>query len=87
MIDLFNHAGVRVFISSLNTDINWATISTWLVIAVILSMVGGALGGMMIAGKDLGFKFAAIIGSLFAPAGVIPTLILGLLLLNFLGNY
>jgi hypothetical protein len=50
-------------------------------------MIGGALGGMMIAGKDLGFKFAAIIGSLFAPAGVIPALILGLLLLNFLGNY
>jgi hypothetical protein len=51
MIDPFNDPGVRVFISSLNTDINWATISTWLVIAVILSMIGGALGVMMIAGN------------------------------------
>jgi hypothetical protein len=87
MPDIINNLALREFLHSLNTDINLTTGLTWLVIAVIISMIGGAIGGMILAGKDLGYKFAATIGSLFAPAGVIPVLILGLLVLNFLANY
>jgi hypothetical protein len=42
---------------------------------------------MLLAGKDIGYQFSATIGSLFAPAGIIPALILGLFILNFLANY
>lgn len=86
MFDFVNNPAFRDFVDSLNTDLNFTTVLAWLAIAVILSMVGGAIGGMILAGKDLGYKFSATIGSLFAPAGVIPTLILGLLILTFLGN-
>ncbi|MBE9058627.1 hypothetical protein [Sphaerospermopsis sp. LEGE 08334] len=86
MCDFVNNPAFRDFVDSLNTDLNFTTALAWLAIAVILSMVGGAIGGMILAGKDLGYKFSATIGSLFAPAGVIPTLILGLLILTFLGN-
>ena len=86
MFDFINCPEFRDFIYSLNTNLNFTTALAWLAIAVILSMVGGAIGGMILAGKDLGYKFSATIGSLFAPAGVIPTLILGLLILNLLGN-
>jgi hypothetical protein len=86
MFDFVNNPAFRDFVDSLNTDLNFTTALAWLAIAVILSMVGGAIGGMILAGKDLGYKFSATIGSLFAPAGVIPTLILGLLILTFLGN-
>lgn len=86
MFDFVNNPALRDFVYSLNTDLNFTTALAWLAIAVILSMVGGAIGGMMLAGKDLGYKFSATIGSLFAPAGVIPTVILGLLMLNILGN-
>ncbi|QYX32179.1 hypothetical protein [Sphaerospermopsis torques-reginae] len=86
MFDFVNNPALRDFVYSLNTDLNFTTALAWLAIAVILSMVGGAIGGMILAGKDLGYKFSATIGSLFAPAGVIPTLILGLLILNILGN-
>ncbi|BAZ82080.1 MAG: hypothetical protein ACKPEO_07525 [Sphaerospermopsis kisseleviana] len=86
MFDFINNPEFRDFLYSLNTNLNFTTALAWLAIAVILSMVGGAIGGMILAGKDLGYKFSATIGSLFAPAGVIPTLILGLLILNLLGN-
>jgi ABC-type sugar transport system permease subunit len=67
--------------------IKFTTGFTWLIIAVILSMIGGAIGGIILAGKDIGYKFAAIIGSLFAPVGVVPAVILGLFILNLLANY
>ena len=75
------------FLYSLNTELNFTTGFTWLIIAVILSMIGGAIGGIILAGKDIGYKFAAIIGSLFAPVGVVPAVILGLFILNLLANY
>ncbi|PMB42857.1 hypothetical protein CEN41_14265 [Fischerella thermalis CCMEE 5330] len=64
-------------------DINLLTGLIWLIIATGLSVVGGAIGGILLAGEELGYEFAATIGGLFAPAGVIPAMVLGLLLLNF----
>ena len=49
-------------------------------------MIGGAVGGMLLAGEELGYNFAAILGGLFGPAGVIPGAILGLIVLNLLSN-
>lgn len=54
----------------------------WLLIAIIISGIGGAIGGMLLAGKDLGYQLAAIIGSLFGPAGVIPVAAIGLVVLK-----
>jgi len=87
MLEIFHDPRLRDFVISLNHEINLTTGFVWVAIAVLLSMVGGAIGGMVLAGKDLGYKFAAIIGSLFAPAGMIPAVIIGLLMLSFLTNY
>jgi hypothetical protein len=67
-------------------DINPMTGVVWLLIATALSMVGGAIGGMFLAGKDIGYEFSALLGGLFAPAGVIPAILLGLFILNLLTN-
>ena len=76
------------FLSSLlSGDINLITSLVWLVIAAGLSMVGGAIGGILLAGKDLGYELAAMTGGLLGPAGVIPAIFLGLLILNLLNNY
>jgi hypothetical protein len=65
MFNLINNPEFRDFLYSLNTyPLNFTTVLAWLAIAVILSMVGGAVGGMILAGKDLGYKFSATIGSL-----------------------
>jgi ABC-type sugar transport system permease subunit len=87
MFEILHDPAWRDFFTELNCCINLTTAIIWSAIAIILSMIGGAIGGMMLAGKDLGYKFAAIIGSLFAPAGMIPAIILGLLMLNFLADY
>lgn len=76
------------FLSSLlSGDINLITSLVWLAIAAGLSIVGGAIGGVLLAGKDLGYELAAMTGGLLGPAGVIPAIFLGLLLLNLLNNY
>ena len=87
MFELVNDPVFLKFLHSLNTELNLTTGFTWLIIAVILSMIGGAIGVIILAGKDIGYQFAAIIGSLFAPAGVIPAVILGLFILNLLANH
>ncbi|GAX43775.1 hypothetical protein NIES4075_47900 [Tolypothrix sp. NIES-4075] len=75
------------FLSSLlSGDINLITSLVWLAIAAGLSIVGGAIGGVLLAGKDLGYELAAMTGGLLGPAGVIPTIFLGLLILNLLNN-
>ena len=88
MRDILTSPNVINFITSLaDGDLNIATELVWLIIAVVLSMVGGAIGGMLLAGKDIGYQFSAMLGALFAPAGVIPAILLGLTALNFLTNY
>jgi hypothetical protein len=76
------------FLSSLlSGDINLITSLVWLVIAAGLSIVGGAIGGILLAGKDLGYELAAMTGGLLGPAGVIPAVFIGLVLLNYLNNF
>lgn len=75
---------VAIFLSG---ELNLTTALLWVAVATALSMVSGAIGGMLLAGRHIGYEVAAIIGSLFAPAGVIPAVILGLAVLNWLQNY
>ncbi len=53
-----------------------------LIIAALISMIGGAIGGMLLAGKDLGYQLSAMMGGLLGPAGVLPVALIGLVLLK-----
>lgn len=64
-------------------EIGWLTGLFWLAVATAFSMIGGAIGGMLLAGKDLGYQLAAMIGGLFGPLGVIPSVAIGLVVLKF----
>ncbi len=75
------------FLTSLASgNLNIATVIVWVLIATVLSMLGGAIGGILLAGKDIGYKLSAILGGLFGPAGVIPAILVGLAVLNLLTN-
>ncbi|MEH2364026.1 hypothetical protein [Nostoc sp.] len=88
MRDILTTPNVINFLTSLaEGDLNIATELVWMIIATALSMIGGAIGGMLLAGKDIGYQFSAMLGALFAPAGVIPAILLGLVVLNWLTNY
>lgn len=69
--------------SFLAGQITPATGLVWLAVAVAFSILGGAIGGVALAGKDLGNQLVAMIGGLFGPAAVIPATLLGLLVLHF----
>ncbi len=87
MIEILSNSQLTDFITILaRGDINIITAFVWVLIATVLSMIGGAIGGMLLAGKDIGYDFSAILGGLFGPTGVIPAILLGLLVLNFWKN-
>ncbi|WP_041555190.1 hypothetical protein [Nostoc sp. PCC 7524] len=88
MSEFFNNPSVRELLTNMVTgDVTLVTVLLWLVVATIISMIGGAIGGIILAGKDIGYMFSATIGALFAPAGVIPTILLGFALLNLISNF
>ncbi|WP_017656011.1 hypothetical protein [Fortiea contorta] len=75
------------FLKSLASgDLNILTEIVWVLIATILSLIGGAIGGMLLARKDIGYEFSATLGALLAPAAVIPAILLGLFVLSLLSN-
>ena len=83
MTNILTNPIVHDFLSSFAVgDINLITGLVWLGIAAALSVVGGAIGGILLAGKDLGYELAAMIGGLFGPAGVIPAVLVGLVILK-----
>jgi hypothetical protein len=88
MAEILNIQIVNDLLTSLLAgDLNTITIFLWVLVATVLSLIGGAIGGMLLASKDIGYQLSAILGALFAPAGVIPAILLGLAVLNFLANY
>jgi hypothetical protein len=85
MEEIINDPLINKLITSLAaSEVNFATGFVWIVVATIISMAGGAIGGLIIARKDLGYELSAILGGFFGPAGVIPTMLLGLAILNIL---
>ncbi|MBD2302016.1 hypothetical protein H6G80_11380 [Nostoc sp. FACHB-87] len=88
MSELLSNFSVSDFLTSMvSSDINIVTGFLWLIIATVISMIGGAIGGMILAGKDIGYSFSAMLGALFAPAGAVPAILLGFALLTLLNKY
>ncbi|MGK7956286.1 MAG: hypothetical protein AB4063_13710 [Crocosphaera sp.] len=79
-----NNPGIQDFFSNLMAgEITLITGIFWVLFAGLISMIAGAIGGILLAGKDIGYELAAILGSLFGPAGVLPVAAIGLVVLKF----
>lgn len=57
------------------------TIVIWTVLALILSVAGGAAAGLKLAGESLGNELAALMGGMFGPTGAVPGILVGLVVL------
>ena len=78
-----SNPGIQDFFTNLVTgEITLITGIFWLLFAGFVSMISGAIGGILLAGKDIGYELAAILGSLFGPAGVVPVAAIGLVVLK-----
>jgi hypothetical protein len=60
------------------------TIILWTLLAIALSIAGGALAGMTLGAKDLGKSLAAMMGALYGPLAAGPGILVGLLILTFI---
>lgn len=72
------------FINLMRGEITLATGLFWLMIAAVISVISGAIGGILLAGRDIGYQLSAMMGSLLGPAGVIPAIAIGLILLKLI---
>jgi len=64
--------------------LNTAAILVWTVVSILLSVAAGAVSGMVLAGKDLGFSLAALMGAMFGPVAAAPGVLAALIVLAFL---
>ena len=60
------------------------TFAIWVVLALLLSLAGGALAGIKLAGNDLGNELAAMMGAMFGPTAAVPGIVVGLIVLALL---
>ena len=84
MHEILNDPLVQAFIQDfVSQKITIATGIVWLLIAIAFSILGGALGGVVMASKYLGPRLSAMIGGLYGPAAIIPAATVGLALIGF----
>jgi hypothetical protein len=60
------------------------TIAIWTCCAFVVATLGGAVAGIVLAGKDLGNDLAGAMGAMFGPTGAVPGVLLGLIILAML---
>jgi hypothetical protein len=60
------------------------TIFVWTCCGFVVATLGGALAGILLAGKDLGNELAGAMGAMFGPTGAVPGVLLGLIILALL---
>lgn len=65
-------------------SLNVTAIVVWTLLAAVLAIAGGALAGIVLAGKDLGNQLAALMGGMFGPVAVVPGVLLGLIVLKLI---
>lgn len=65
-------------------QIGFGSAALWIVVAFVVSMLGGAIAGVRLAGKDLGNELAAMMGAMFGPTAVVPAVLVGLAVLFLL---
>lgn len=64
-----------------NGQLSALTIVIWTGAALVLSIAGGALMGIKLAGQSLGNDLAALMGAMFGPTGAVPGVLAGLVIL------
>ncbi len=65
-------------------QISWLTGTIWYVIALIIGVIAGAIGGMIIGAEHLGKELAAMMGGFFGPIAAAPGVLLAILILLFI---
>lgn len=61
--------------------ITWSTAGISCVVALACGALGGALGGVLVGGKHIGYGLAAMMGVFFGPIAALPGVLVALIAL------
>ena len=68
----------------LQGHITWLTGAVLCVGALALGALGGALGGILVGGRHIGYGLSAMMGTFFGPIAALPGVLAALLVLLWL---
>jgi hypothetical protein len=66
-------------------DISIIGAAVALIVGTAASIIGGALGGIVVGGKAIGNELAAMMGGFYGPLAGVAGIVLGLLVLAAIG--
>lgn len=62
--------------------VTWTTGGLFCLLALALGAAGGAVGGVLIGGKHIGYRLSAMMGMVFGPIAALPGVLAALLVLS-----
>lgn len=62
-------------------SITWATGTILCLAALALGALGGAIGGVLVGGKHVGYGLSALMGMFFGPIAALPGVLIALIAL------
>jgi hypothetical protein len=65
-------------------NLTWASGGIFCLGALALGALGGALGGILVGGRHIGYGLSAMMGTFFGPIAALPGVLVALLALNWL---
>jgi len=65
-------------------DITWATGVMFCLSACAIGALGGALGGVLVGGRHIGYGLSAMLGMFFGPVAALPGVLMALIMLPLL---
>jgi hypothetical protein len=65
-------------------DLSIVVAAVALIAGTAASLIGGAIGGVVVGGKALGNELAAMMGGFYGPLAGVPGLLVGLIVLALL---
>jgi len=68
-------------------EITIVTIIIWTVFSIFVGALGGALGGMVVGGKHIGYEMAAWMGAFYGPVAAVPGAFMALTLLMLIQEF
>lgn len=62
-------------------QVSWLSAGLFCASALVLGAAGGALGGMLVGGRHIGYRLSAMMGTFFGPIAALPGVLVALLVL------
>ena len=62
-------------------QVTWLNAAAFALVALAVGAAGGALGGVLVGGRHIGYGLAAMMGTFFGPLAALPGVLAALLVL------